>query len=144
MMDASSLSASWRPWLASRGARGRFLLAPIRAGLLRNQAHREIRVEGNCHPRQQGKQLTLGTAGLAGSSTAYLGPGKMCGRCSCLIKRDIRNRRYLGHRVAELNEDGFHESLLSDSAALKCSVERMGFGLSGCATWSKLLNLSGL
>ena len=55
----------------------------------------------------------------------------------------IKNRRYLGLWVAESIEDRFLESSPSDSAAVKCRRRRMGFGLSGCATWGKSLNLSG-
>lgn len=47
----------------------------------------------------------------------------------------LRTEDYLGHWVAESNEDRFLEHLLSASAVIKCGVETMGFGLSGCATW---------
>lgn len=42
-----------------------------------------------------------------------------------MTKCDIKNRSDLGHWVAESNEARFLEHLQSDSAALKCSVERM-------------------
>lgn len=80
----------------------------------------------------------------AGRLTAYLGPRKMWGWCSCSTKCDIKNRRYLGLWGVGSSKDRFLEALLSGSAVLKCSVKGMGFGLSGCATWSKSLNLSGL
>lgn len=76
--------------------------------------------------------------------SAYLGLGKMWRWCSCSTKRDIKNRRYLGHWVAESNEDRLLASLPSDSAAVKCGMERMELGLSGYATWGKSLYLSGL
>lgn len=82
--------------------------------------------------------------GRAGSVTACLGPGKRWGWCSCSAKRDSKNRRYLGHGVAESIEDRLLESSPSDSRAIKRSVKTMSFGLSCFATWGKPLNLSGL
>lgn len=46
-----------------------------------------------------------------GSLTAYLGPEKMWGWCSCSTKRDIKNRSYLGHVAADSDEDRFPEGL---------------------------------
>lgn len=48
-----------------------------------------------------------------------------------MAKRDIENRSYLGHWVAELIGDRFLESSPSDSAAVKCSRKRTGFGFKG-------------
>ena len=132
--SATQRDLGW-PGAAWSGLEGDLLLLQLLVGLQGNQAHREVRVKASCCHRQWGEGLTEGRAVLAGSLTAFLGPGKMWGWCSCSTKHDIKNRGYLGHWVAESNEDRFLEPLLSGSAVLKHSVKRMGFGLRGCATW---------
>ena len=93
--------------------------------------------------------MSSGWRGIA-STGRWLGRLPLWAQARCgggvLVRQSvafIRNRRYLGLWVAESIEDRFLESSPSDSAAVKCRKRRMGFGLSGCATWGKSLNLSG-
>lgn len=63
-------------------------------------------MDANSHHGQQRRGSQSRQAGPPGSLTAYLGPGgKPWGWCSCSAKRDVKNRRYLGHGAAESDED---------------------------------------
>lgn len=71
-MDMSLPGATRGPWLACRGLRGAFPLGPEKSSPSRAEGQGEP-------PSLAGVARLTRDGGLAGSLTAFLGPGKVCG-----------------------------------------------------------------